>query len=586
MITFAGHDLTDIIKIKDIKKSVLPSRTNTSVNIPSCTGEVYTGFKYEAKNIDIEFIIVANTIEEYEKAIRDLAHLLDHKAPATLILGNEPDKYYKAVVDGATELDQIRSTGSGTIRFICHDPLAYSTQQKLFTANEKKIVTVKNEGTAEAYPLINVAFSKDTCFLQCTNHDGKAVLVGNRPSADQTIVNTSSAIVLNDPCNSLTEWTTATNILDNNREVGGTVAVNGSGTGFYCSNFGPTNYNGWHGGAIRRNLSTSLKEFMVDAKIEHNSSGIVFGNGNYIVNVAPSLRVRAKRDTTSALVTNIPYKAKITVSDISEDWGKVTYNNKTGYVYMRYLTAVATTDTDVSAENRMGTIEIYGFDTNGQKLFKFEVIDKEMWYEYTQPQVSIGNNAVLNDKKNCPTPKTTSDIDENGATTISSTHSGKFGDWNEFLGKITIRRKLNSQGSYNWHCQVRKVVNGKTTKLISTGTLVNGGYPKGDLKSIVVFFGQHKDSPAVDTMVLQDLVVTDLSTNTLSESVNTTIFRAGDELEINNEEQKIYLNGEDYMKYLDIGSEFFSSGAGSSQFICQSDDTDIDVVTSIKERWL
>lgn len=586
MLKFGGHDLTDIIKIKDIKKSVLPSRKNASVNMPSCMGEVYTGFKYEARSIDIEYIIVANTVAEYEKAIRDLAYLLDHKAPATLILGNESDKYYKAVVDGATELDQVRSTGSGTIKFICYDPLAYSTSQKLFTPNSKKIVTVTNQGTAEAYPLINVAFSKDASFLQCTNYNGKAVLVGSRPSADQTVVNASSSIVLNDPCNSLTNWTTATNVLDNNREVSGTVAVNGAGTGFYCSNYGSTTYNGWHGGAIRRNLTTSLKEFMVDAKIEHNSLGVIFANGNYIVNLAPSLRVRSKRDTTSTLVTNIPYNTKVTVSDIKEDWGKVTYNNKTGYVYMRYLTPVATTDTDVSAENRMGTIEVYGFDTNGQKLFKFEVIDKEMWYEYTQPQVSIGNSPVLNDQKNCPAPKTTSDIDQNGATTISSTHSGKFGDWNEFLGKITIRRKLNSQGSYNWHCQVRKVENGKTTQLISTSTLVNSGYPKGDLKSIVVFFGQHKDSPAVDTMVLQDLVVTDLSTSTPSETVNTTIFKAGDELEINNEEQKIYLNGEDYMKHLDIGSEFFSSGSGSSQFICQSDDSGIDVVTSIRERWL
>lgn len=585
MLKFGNYDLTDIIKIKDIKKSVLPSRTNTAVNIPSCMGEIYTGFKYESRTIEVEFIVVANTITSYEKAIRDLAGLLDYKTPARLILGNEPDKYYLAVVDGSTELDQIRSTGSGTITFLCHNPVAYSTTQKLFTANSKKVVTVDNKGTAEAYPLINVAFSQDTSFLQCTNYDGKTILVGNRPSVDQTTVTASSSIVLEDPCNSLTNWSTATNVLDNNREVSGTVAVNGAGTGFYCSNYGATTYNGWHGGAIRRNLSTALKEFMVDAKIEHNSLGVVFANGNYIVNLAPSLRVRSKRDTTSSLVTNIPKGTKVTISDIKEGWGKVTYNSKTGYVYMQYLTPVATTDTDVSAENRLGTIEVYGFDSNGQKLFKFEVIDKEMWYEYTQPQVSIGNNPVLNDKKNCPAPKTVSDLDENGATTISSTHSGKFGDWNEFLGKITIRRKLNSQGSYNWHCQVRKVVNGKTTQLISTSTLVNGGYPKGDLKSIVVFFGQHKDSPVVDTMVLQDLVVTDLSTTTDTD-VNTKIFRSGDELEINNENQKVYLNGEEYMNALDIGSEFFASGSGSTQFMCQSDDTAIDVICSINERWL
>lgn len=46
-----------------------------------------------------------------------------------------------AVVDGGIDMEQIINYGSGTIYFICHDPIAYSKEEKIFTALEDNVLT-------------------------------------------------------------------------------------------------------------------------------------------------------------------------------------------------------------------------------------------------------------------------------------------------------------------------------------------------------------------------------------------------------------------------------------------------------------
>ena len=64
------------------------------------------------------------------------------------------------------------------------------------------------------------------------------------------------------------------------------------------------------------------------------------------------------------------------------------------------------------------------------------------------------------------------------------------------------------------------------------------------------------------------------------------IFTEGDHLLIDNENQKVYLNGSLFMNALDIGSEFFSSPVGESQFQCTTDGGNLDITASIKKRWV
>ena len=40
-----------------------------------------------------------------------------------------------------------------------------------------------------------------------------------------------------------------------------------------------------------------------------------------------------------------------------------------------------------------------------EKLFKFVLRDSTYWYDYVEPEIFIGNQLVLDDGKNCPSPK-------------------------------------------------------------------------------------------------------------------------------------------------------------------------------------
>ena len=84
--------------------------------------------------------------------------------------------------------------------------------------------------------------------------------------------------------------------------------------------------------------------------------------------------------------------------------------------------------------------------------------------------------------------------------------------------------------------------------------------------------------------------ITDIKVNRInplpSKPVNKVLFKQGDELIIDCENNEVLLNQNSFMSEVDIGSKFFSVGKGTSQFIVLSDDKNIDVQASITEKWL
>nr|WP_304427765.1 distal tail protein Dit [Romboutsia ilealis] len=666
---FNDIDFTGLIKILDIKKPILPPRTNYTTDVTGVHGSYYTGFKYGEREIQIDFAILCKDNVEYDTLVRVLADIFNVDGPKKLYIGEEMDKYYYAVPDVSDDLDQIIYNGIGSMTFICYDPIAYSDITKTFEGDYLTgITTVKNGGTVAVPPVISVAFTKTAHFCQVTNYDKKTILVGQRPSVDMPTA-TPSPVVLDDKCETTANWIASGNVLDSDvpKEVMGTITVNKYGTGITGNDYG-TSERGWHGACVRKNLSKSLDEFnlSVDIAFDCKDTG-VSGSGTssntspstsskYKIVANPSLRIRKERNTTSKILGSIPngnevtitdiqsgwgkvtyggatgyvsmeytkivqasttnYKTKanlnlrkgrgtnygvlvtipkgtaINVTDISGGWGKVTYKNKTGYVSMEYVVSTRTlknntmliADTNQFADySKMGRVELYLFDEHSQKIGKLVVKDAQEFYEFTEPEVWIANDKVIYDTTTCPSPHTETKT-ENDKTVTVNVDSGKYGQWNDATIRLSLSKtKVGNQ--YQWMGRIDKVKDGKVVKTLSTNTLVNSKYPTGKLSSIVIWFGQYKSAPVVDTMSIESILINSISVTSDTE-VNEPIFKNGDELEINCEEHKVYLNGMPLMNKLDIGSEFFSSGSGDSQFIVVSDDRDVNVLTGIQERYL
>ncbi|MBP3905752.1 MAG: phage tail family protein [Peptostreptococcaceae bacterium] len=679
-VNYVGVDLHEYITILNVNRPLMPPRTNFTKDIPGIHGKHYTGYKYDEKTIELECLLTTDSAEERMEIIHEIAFILDVNCPKRLIISDEPDKYCYAVPVGEIEIEKVKYNGSFTLTFVCYDPMTYALEEDFFVGENRKI-QINNAGTVETYPKVSVSFYKDAHFLQCTNHKGETVLVGTPPKVDNTKVSHDPKI-LKDNCETLTNWNSVGNVVDN-ATVNGNIVINAGGWGFTCNNYGSG--EGWHGGGRRRSF-TPVQDFKVEVKMMHNSKGDLRGTGagttaastsgsttkavQYKITADPSLRIRQGRGTNTKQLGTIPKGKTVSVTDIQSNWGKVTYNGKTGYIYMQYTQKVTTTTTSstttnnykitanpslrlrsgrgtkystlttikkgttvkitdiksnwgkvtyngktgyvsmqyvqkvstaksvapivdendsttVTAEDRLGKVEVYGFDENGAKLFKMAMSDTSEYYEYSEPEIQIGNKVVLDDNKSVPAPKTVKVKDEKDEkkTVTRKVDSGKYGDWNEFEGWFTIQRKTVS-GEQEWYCEIEKIKSdGTVGKTIKTNTLVNDSYPKGKLSSVVVFFGQYGQNVVVDTMNVNEIYVTNIGKVPAAKE-DKPIFKNGDELLLDFTENKVYLNGKNFMNSLDIGSQFFSVPVGNSEIICNSDDKNIDVELSLQKKWI
>ena len=679
---FAGNNLHDYFKILKINRTILPPKSVFTKDIPSLHGQVYTGFKYTPRVYTLECVLVAQDNDDLMDKIKTISYVLETKSPSKLILGDSPDRYNYAIVTNKIDLEKFKYNGKFEIEFTCYDPISYSVDDTEFYGDTSNIVTIENNGSTDAYPRTSIAFNNDAYFLQCTNYEGKTILVGVPNKVDDGVINYNPN-VLRDNCETLSGWNSTSNIIDSGRELTGNLMVNGGGYGITLGSCTTSTNNKWYGGALRKNLGQNLENFRVEVKVEHNSLGVLKGGGStppitnptpptpenpsppsvsvtYVVTADPSLRVRSGRGTNYSKIGSYKKGTQISITNIDKNWGQVTYNGKTGYVSMDYVAIPSSTSTssnksskykinvskgvnlrsgagtnyskltaipngkivtvteekngwgkttynsktgwfalqyaikqntsknmvlsDVSAENKLGVIEVYGFDINGTKLFKMKMSDSQKWYEYTEPEIEFGSKLVLDDNKNCPSPKTVTTTDDNNKTTTQETDSGKYGDWNEFTGWFTIERKTVN-GKQNWFAKVEKVdSSGKVVRTINTQTLC-GNYPTGNLNNIVIFIGGYNNEPTVDCMNVNEVYVTNLSEPPQPKQVEPS-FRAGDELVIDHKTQKVYKNGKPFMEKLDIGSQFFEVPVGRSQFVCRSDADEIDIISAIQSRWL
>ena len=668
MIIYGGVDLGQYIEVRSINRNILPTRENYTIDIPSMTGKVYNGFKYAERVIEIDFLVKSIDPYLYPQMIRDIATILDVDSPCRLYIMDEPNKYYYAVVGGDTNISEIASgIGEGTITFICYNPIAYSDEEKIFTGANK--ITVSNEGTTKAFPLIDINFSKSASFAQVSNAEtGAAVLVGQWTNVNQPQA-PSKGTVISDPCTTLTDWLAVGNVLDADRRIDGNFTINSGGYAITPSSFGSaTETDKWHGPARLRNLGRNVRDFEVVASFEFDSKGKNYSNAtntpatsgetnkykttanlnirtgrgtnykilttipkgtevsvseisggwgkvsykghtgysamkylsliktvatNYKVNTGSSkgLNLRSSRNTSSRVLLSIPNGTPLAITDISNGWGKTTYKGKTGYVYMQYVSSqkslisgqeISLYTTEETADDKLGLIELYGRDVNGNKLFKLNLTDANFFYEYTHPQVQIGNQIVIQDTDSVPAPRKETIKNDKGEEEVVDANSGKFGKWNEFSGEIRIKRETVN-GKQQWTVRVDKIKGGKVVASLSKTALVNSSYPTGDLNNLVLFIGQYKDAPT-SAMTLTHLSVEQL--NEVPAIVIPQIFRAGDKLTIDCEQNLVLLNDIPTMENVDIGSNFFSVDAGDTELKVFSDDTEVYTSVSITERWL
>lgn len=255
-ITFAQTKLTDQFKVVNVKKGILPPRTNYSIDVPSKHGSYYAGFKYNPRTFSVDIVIVNNDINS---VMRTIAWMLDLSEPSELIFSDEPDKLYYAVVDGSTDIESILTVGTGTITFVCFDPFAYSTESSNFTPDSNGLIVVNNGGTAPASPQFEVDFTSDCGYVAFISPNG-VIQVGNPQEVDGLAVPLSERLIT-DQMTTTTGWTVNTygKVRTSGAVIQGTVTHDSYFV--YPSSYG-TQPSGtvWYGSTIRKDIGVTADQ--------------------------------------------------------------------------------------------------------------------------------------------------------------------------------------------------------------------------------------------------------------------------------------------------------------------------------------
>lgn len=318
---------------------------------------------------------------------------------------------------------------------------------------------------------------------------------------------------------------------------------------------------------------------------------LIDGGSDANYKTTANLNLRSGRGTKYKIKLTIPKNTKLKVTDINNGWGKTTYKSTTGYVKTSYLSKLTTSsainivgkDTDNNAQentansSKLGLLEVYGFDSQNNKLFKCQMLDNNYYYKHTIPSGYIGSNRVVYDPGNFKSPNTKKDKDGN----VYKVDSGDNGNgWSSFYGDLTVSR---TNGVWKVTINKRDLQN-NIIKTIESKNLSSSNYPTGDLAYIVVYMAAY-GSYKVQNMALTHFFIYN-STPERPEEYNEVIFNQGDIVDIDCYNNTVTKNGENYMQHLDIGSTFFALSPGKNNVsVATSCTSQVSAAISFTEKF-
>ena len=620
-VTFGETQLNEFCHILNVTRSIMPTRNNLSKSIPSMHGSYYTGYRFGERVITLEVAIITNDRVSYMQEVSKLAEVLNVSEPKELIIDDEPYKLYYAVPDGATDLSKFATTGKCAISFICHDPIAYSTYWNAYEG-VNKVISMTNYGNSDALPIVDVDFNKSACFFQMTNPKGQTVLIGE-PRDVAAAKTPLSDIVISDDCSDAATFTSlSSTLLPGSANVAnGTFGKHESRNAIICKTYGDAVKGKWTGTSFKKQIPREVEDFEVEVSVTFSSQGKNYvapqpqppvpqpqpptppnkpsnptkppGSnclGTYKVVNCGGLWINSTPSTAGPLYAMAP-GTYVYPTEIQGNWAKHTHSNRwhtfTGWSSLKYLQKIsndrvrtaAAMDNSEYADEQVGKLEVYGFDVNGTRLFRFEISDTNEFYEYVDPKIFIGTKQVAEDGKNTPAARQSEG---------RSVASGVFGDFNDFNGKLIVKRETNSKGQQLWSCSVNKIVNGKVTAQVKTNNSIsNSSFPKGKLAYLGFYIGRYDSKQCVSEIAVTDIVVRNLKYKTdAAIDANIEIFKPGDHMQIDFSTGLVTINSLPALNHIDIGTEFFAIPPGYSEVAYRTDDSTASVICGFQDRFV
>lgn len=117
-ITYAGVDITQWMYVQMVNRDVGTNHVNTMQKVGISDGQMLQYMSRDVKTIVVTGIVMNDNLVPLR---RSLAAAIDADEPKRLIFGDEPDKYYLAIVDSQPTFTEGFRSGTISISFICPD---------------------------------------------------------------------------------------------------------------------------------------------------------------------------------------------------------------------------------------------------------------------------------------------------------------------------------------------------------------------------------------------------------------------------------------------------------------------------------
>ena len=269
MLKFNGIEIPSFVKVNDIKNSLLPNISQSTMKINNKAGLIDYGNEIGVRNIEVAITIIASNITDLRAKVRELAEWLYYEEAKKLVILEEENVYYNAKFTGDSVLSEILSIGKCVLIFTCNDPFAYNTVERnyQFMPTENAPYGFENNGNTETYPRIEFDFVENaTEFSIVTNDEylyfGNPIQVGVQEPID------ANPLVLAEPFSTIPSangWTSGVSLID-----GGVIDKQFSSNGWSISvaDWGDgQGYTGWHGASSIKSLPYELDQFKFKFRI-------------------------------------------------------------------------------------------------------------------------------------------------------------------------------------------------------------------------------------------------------------------------------------------------------------------------------
>ena len=135
-ITYAGVDITQWMYVQMVKRDVGTTHVNTMQKVGISDGQMLQYTSRDVKTIVVTGIVMNDDLVPLR---RSLAAAIEADEPQQLIFGDEPDKYYLAIVDSQPTFTEGFRSGTISISFVCPDGgIAHSVATKTFDNKDPK----------------------------------------------------------------------------------------------------------------------------------------------------------------------------------------------------------------------------------------------------------------------------------------------------------------------------------------------------------------------------------------------------------------------------------------------------------------